>query len=90
MENISWPCWKGKLYYDDYCYEWYRFIGGNFMFYYHKEYPEDWVVYIDYLIYAGNLCTLVLVMDNLYYLFCELDICDRGDILNLFTKRSQM
>ena len=40
------------------------FIGGNLIHYYLKAHPEDRVVCIDKLIYAGNLSTLAPVMDN--------------------------
>ena len=34
------------------------FIGSNFVFYYLKEHPEDHVIVLDALTYAGNLETL--------------------------------
>ena len=40
------------------------FIGGNFIHYHLKAHPEDRVVCIDKLTYAGNLSTLAPVMDN--------------------------
>ena len=40
------------------------FIGGNFIHYYLSAHPEDRVVCIDKLTYAGNLSTLAPVMDN--------------------------
>jgi len=60
------------------------FIGGNFIHYYLKEHPEDRVVCIDKLTYAGNLSTLAPVMDNPNFRFCKLDICDREGIFKLF------
>ena len=50
------------------------FIGGNFIHYHLKEHPEDRVVCIDKLTYAGNLSTLAPVMDNTNFRFCKLDI----------------
>ena len=60
------------------------FIGGNFIHYYLKEHPEDRVVCVDKLTYAGNLSTLAPVMDNPNFRFCKLDICDRDGIFQLF------
>ena len=60
------------------------FIGGNFIHYHLKEHPEDRVVCVDKLTYAGNLSTLKPVMDNPNFRFCKLDICDRDGIFALF------
>ena len=60
------------------------FIGGNFVHYYLKNYPEDRVICIDKLTYAGNLSTLAPVMNNPKFRFCKLDICDREDVFTLF------
>ena len=60
------------------------FIGGNFIHYHLKEHPEDRVVCVDKLTYAGNLSTLKPVMDNPNFRFCKLDICDREGIFSLF------
>ncbi len=60
------------------------FIGGNFIHYYLSTHPEDRVVCIDKLTYAGNLSTLAPVMDNPNFRFCKLDICDRDGIFALF------
>ncbi len=60
------------------------FIGGNFIHYYIKEHPEDRVVCIDKLTYAGNLSTLAPAMSNPNFRFVKLDICDRDSIFALF------
>ena len=60
------------------------FIGSNFIFYYLSEHPEDRVVCIDKLTYAGNLSTLSPVMENRNFRFCKLDICDRAGVESLF------
>ena len=60
------------------------FIGGNFIHYYLNKHPEDRVICIDKLTYAGNLSTLAPVMDNPNFRFCKLDICDREGVLALF------
>ena len=60
------------------------FIGGNFVHYYLGAHPEDRVVCVDKLTYAGNLSTLAPVMGNPNFRFCKLDICDREGIFALF------
>ena len=60
------------------------FIGGNFIHYYMAVHPEDRVVCIDKLTYAGNLSTLAPVIDNPNFRFVKLDICDRDGVFNLF------
>lgn len=60
------------------------FIGGNFIHYMMKEYPENRVVCIDCLTYAGNLSTLQSVMDAPNFRFCKVNICDRQAIYQLF------
>lgn len=60
------------------------FIGGNFIHYYLSSHPEDRVICVDKLTYAGNLSTLAPVMDNPNFRFCKLDICDREGIFQLF------
>ena len=64
------------------------FIGGNFIHYYLKEHPEDRVVCVDKLTYAGNLLTLAPVMDNPNFRFCKLDICDREGAFALFEEET--
>ena len=60
------------------------FIGGNYIHYHLSQHPEDRIVCIDKLTYAGNLSTLASVMDNPNFRFCKLDICDRERIFALF------
>ena len=60
------------------------FIGGNFIHYYLSSHPEDRVICVDKLTYAGNLSTLAPVMDNPNFRFCKLDICDRDGVFALF------
>ncbi|WP_270420117.1 dTDP-glucose 4,6-dehydratase [Acidaminococcus massiliensis] len=60
------------------------FIGSNFIFYMLKAHPEDRVICLDKLTYAGNLSTLASVMDNPNFHFVKLDICDREGVYKLF------
>ena len=54
------------------------FIGSNFIFYMQKEHPEDRIICLDSLTYAGNLSTLESVIGQPNFRFVKLDICDRG------------
>ena len=60
------------------------FIGSNFIFYRKKQHPDDRVVCIDKLTYAGNLSTLKSVMDDKNFRFCKADICDRDAVYRIF------
>ncbi len=60
------------------------FIGSNFIFYYLENHPEDRLVCIDKLTYAGNLSTLAPVLNHPNFRFAKLDICDREGIFHLF------
>ena len=60
------------------------FIGGNFVHYMVEKYPEDEIVNLDLLTYAGNLETLKTVEDKANYRFIRGDIADRSFIMNLF------
>ncbi len=52
------------------------FIGSNFIHYWLKNHPNDYVVNFDKLTYAGNLENLTDVTDNPHYSFKHGDICD--------------
>ena len=60
------------------------FIGSNFIFYLLREHPEDRIVCVDKLTYAGNLSTLAPVMDLPNFRFYKTDICDRKGIYEIF------
>lgn len=52
------------------------FIGSNFILYWLKNHPEDLVVNLDKLTYAGNLENLKSAEQNPNYKFIHGDICD--------------
>lgn len=62
------------------------FIGGNFVQYMVNTYPEDMIINLDKLTYAGNLETLKSVEDKPNYKFIKGDIADRAFIFDLFEK----
>lgn len=60
------------------------FIGSNFIFYEMKKHPEDRIICLDKLTYAGNLSTLKSVMDKPNFRFIKADICDENAVNKLF------
>ena len=52
------------------------FIGSNFILYWFKNHPQDLIINLDKLTYAGNLENLGSVKDNPNYSFLRGDICD--------------
>ncbi|MCI8401474.1 MAG: dTDP-glucose 4,6-dehydratase [Lachnospiraceae bacterium] len=62
------------------------FIGGNFVHYLLDHYPEDQIVNLDLLTYAGNLETLKPVEDKPNYRFVKGDIANRPFVMELFEK----
>ncbi len=60
------------------------FIGSNFIFYLLERHPEDRIICLDKLTYAGNLSTLAPIMENPQFRFCKTDICDRDAVYRVF------
>ena len=60
------------------------FIGSNFIFHQLAAHPEDRIVCLDKLTYAGNLSTLKDVLDHPRFRFVKADICDREAVNRLF------
>ncbi len=60
------------------------FIGSNFIFHMLDHHPEDRIICLDKLTYAGNLSTLKSVMDRPNFRFVKADICDREAVDSLF------
>ena len=52
------------------------FIGSNFIHYWLSAHPQDQVVNLDKITYAGNLATLKDIADNPNYTFIKGDIAD--------------
>ena len=62
------------------------FIGANFLFYLRERYPDDRLVCIDKLTYAGNLSTLAPLLGQPNFRFAKVDICDREAVYALFAE----
>ncbi|MBO5362781.1 MAG: GDP-mannose 4,6-dehydratase, partial [Clostridia bacterium] len=60
------------------------FIGANFVYLQLEKHPEDRIVCIDKLTYAGNLQTLEQAMQNPNFRFEKIDICDKEPLDRLF------
>lgn len=60
------------------------FIGGNFIYYTLRNHPEDRVVCVDCLTYAGNMSTLKEAMESPNFRFCKVNICDRAAVCSVF------
>ena len=60
------------------------FIGGNFVHYMTEKYPEDQIICLDKLTYAGNMETLEPVMNRENFKFVKGDIADRVFVFQLF------
>ena len=52
------------------------FIGSNFIHYWLKKYPQDQIINLDLLTYAGNLANLADIADLPNYQFVQGDITD--------------
>jgi len=61
------------------------FIGSNFIHYWLAKYPDDKIINLDVLTYAGNLENLADIDDKQNYQFIKGDICD-VDLVNDLVK----
>ncbi|MCW8856252.1 MAG: dTDP-glucose 4,6-dehydratase [Kangiella sp.] len=62
------------------------FIGSNFVHYWIQNHPEDRIINLDALTYAGNLENLAGIEESETYRFVHGDICDAALIEKLFTE----
>ena len=60
------------------------FIGSNFIRYFMEKNPEEKVVCLDKLTYAGNMENLSFVLDNPNFTFVRGDICKKADVERIF------
>ena len=60
------------------------FIGGNFVHMMVDKYPNDHIICLDALTYAGNLETLKPVQNKENFTFIKADIADRQTIYKIF------
>ena len=62
------------------------FIGSNYIRYALKEHPEDRIVNLDLLTYAGSLENVCEAAQNPRYSFVQGDIADRAFVFGLFER----
>ena len=62
------------------------FIGSNFVNYWYDKYPDDKIVVLDALTYAGNLNNLSKLENSSNYVFVKGDICDRTLVDNILSE----
>ena len=62
------------------------FIGSNFIFYQLKHHPNDRIICLDKLTYAGNTATLAPILDNRNFRFVQGDIADKETVERLFSE----
>jgi len=60
------------------------FIGANFIHYWMEKHPDDTIINLDKLTYAGNLDNLKQVEDNPRYRFVRGDIADQAVVERVF------
>lgn len=60
------------------------FIGSNFIHYMQDAHPEDKLICVDCLTYAGNLSTLKEALTNPNFRFYKTNICDRRVVYEIF------
>ena len=65
------------------------FIGSNFILYWLKKYPNDKIINLDKLTYAGNLENLRSVEKNPNYEFIQGDICN-PQLVNSLTEKTDV
>lgn len=65
------------------------FIGSNFIHYWLNKYPDDKIINLDALTYAGNLENLKDITDNSNYEFIKGDICNT-DLVNELVKQADL
>jgi len=65
------------------------FIGSNFILYWLKKYPQDKIVNLDKLTYAGNLENLKSIEKNPNYEFVHDDICN-SQLVDSLTEKTDV
>ncbi|WP_310550701.1 dTDP-glucose 4,6-dehydratase [Paenibacillus glufosinatiresistens] len=62
------------------------FIGGNFVHYMLKKYPNYKIICVDLLTYAGNMYTLNQPLNNKNFSFIKADIAEQEQINRIFAE----
>ncbi len=59
------------------------FIGTNFIYYWLREHPNDFIINVDALTYAGTQENLQSLEQNPHYQFFHADICDKDKMFEV-------
>lgn len=62
------------------------FIGSNFIYYLLRTHPDEKIVCVDCLTYAGNLSTLAAALQKPNFKFYKANICGRAEIDEIFAR----
>lgn len=62
------------------------FIGSNFVYHWRAAHPDDVIVVLDALTYAGNLQTLAPLLERREIAFTQGDVCDEPLLAELFAR----
>jgi dTDP-glucose 4,6-dehydratase len=62
------------------------FIGANFVLYWRRTHPNDSIIVLDALTYAGNRANFDAMQEDKYFEFVHGDICDRRLVQSLFRR----
>jgi dTDP-glucose 4,6-dehydratase len=62
------------------------FIGANFVLHWHRQHPNDSIVVLDALTYAGNRSNLDSIAGDKHFEFVHGDICDAALVQRLFRR----
>lgn len=60
------------------------FIGSNFLYFWAEKYPDDKIIVLDALTYAGNLPSINSLIDDDKITFIKGDVCDASLVNNIF------
>ncbi len=63
------------------------FIGANFVHYWHQSNPEDRVIVLDALTYAGNKHNLAAALNTDWFAFVHGSICDQALVESILEKQ---
>jgi dTDP-glucose 4,6-dehydratase len=64
------------------------FIGSNFVHHWHREHPEDSIVVLDALTYAGNMSNLANIIGEDWFTFAKGTICAQQLVESLLEKHN--
>jgi dTDP-glucose 4,6-dehydratase len=64
------------------------FIGSNFLYFWAGKYPDDNIIVLDVLTYAGNLPSINPLIEGKKITFIKGDICDAIQVAKIFSNHN--